>query len=60
VARGGGENRTINRRQKRTSGLAAQNIKLVPQHHQLEILHVGAATTANDQPEQKPKTEIDK
>ncbi len=45
--------------QLRPYNLAAQNLELVPQHQQLNVLYVQAATAPNKRRQQGPKREIE-
>jgi len=53
------EQRTISRTQLRPRHLTAQHLELVPQHDQLDVLHVQATATANERAQQSPEREVD-
>ncbi len=59
VMRGGGQQCSIWHSELRPSNLAAQNLELVPQHQQLNVLHVQAAATPNKRRQQRPKREVE-
>src|SRR5205823_5668013 len=44
----------------RPSNLATQNLELVPQHQQLNVLHVQAAAAPNKRTQESPKREVEK
>jgi Bacterial regulatory proteins, luxR family len=44
----------------RPSNLARQNLELVPQHQQLNVLHVSAAAAPNKRTQESPKREVEK
>lgn len=55
---GSGQERAINPAERRPRNLAAQDLKLMPQHHQLDVLDVRAASTAHKQAEQRTESEV--
>src|SRR5437588_11839440 len=44
----------------RPSNLATQNLELVPQHQQLNVLHVQTAAAPNKRTQESPKREVEK
>jgi hypothetical protein len=55
-----GEQGPIRGLEPRPPNLAAQNLKLVPQHHQLDVLDIRATATPNEQAEQSPNRQVEK
>jgi hypothetical protein len=53
------EQRAINGPQLWPTDLAAQNLELVPQHHQLDVLHARATTAADEQTKQRSDSEVE-
>ncbi len=53
-----GEQGAISRPKLRPPNLTTENLELVTDHHQLDVLHIRTATTANKQAEQSPNSEI--
>jgi hypothetical protein len=53
-----GQQRSIWHPELRPSNLAAQNLEFVPQHQQLNVLHVQAAAAPNKRRQQGPKSDI--
>jgi hypothetical protein len=41
----------------RPTGLAAQNLELMAQHHQLDVLHIRATTAPNKEAQQSPNAQ---
>ncbi len=58
VASGGSEEGSISRQQRWPADLTAQDLQLVMEDHQLNVLDVGAASAADEQAEQRPKSEV--
>jgi hypothetical protein len=58
VTRRGGKERAISRADCRSGNLAAQDIELVTEDHQLDVLDVGAASAAHEQAEQRADCEV--
>ncbi|MGH8732509.1 MAG: hypothetical protein ACREVB_02380 [Burkholderiales bacterium] len=56
--RSGCQQRSIDHRRLRPRDLAAQNLKLVPQHQQLNVSHVQAAAATNKRTQQRPKRKV--
>ena len=54
-----GKQGAISRPKLRPPNLTTQNLELVTDHHQLDVLHIRTATTANKQAEQSPNSEIE-
>ncbi len=54
-----GQQRSISHPELRPANLTAENLKLVPQHQQLNVLHVQATTTPNKRRQQRPKREVE-
>jgi hypothetical protein len=54
-----GEQGAISWTKLRPTNLAAQNLELVPQHHQLDVLHTRATTAANKQSDQSPDSKVE-
>ncbi len=52
-----GQDRPIRHPDIRPPNLAAQNRKLMPEHEQLNVFHVEAATTTNKRAQQSPNGE---
>jgi hypothetical protein len=59
VAACSGEQGAISGPKPRPTNLAAQKLELVAEHQQLDVFHIGAAATANNQAEQSPKSEVE-
>jgi hypothetical protein len=59
VMRGGGQQCSIRHSEPRPSNLAAESLELVPQHQQLNVLHVQAAATPNKRRRERPKREVE-
>jgi hypothetical protein len=41
------------------TGLAAQNLELIAQHHQLDVLHIRATTAPNTSAQQSPNAQVE-
>jgi hypothetical protein len=54
----GGQECPIRHPKLRPPNLATQNRKLVPQHEQLNVFHVQAATATNKRAQQRPNGEV--
>ena len=52
--------RSISHIELRPHNLAAQDLELMPQHQQLNVLHVQAAATPNKRRQQRPEREVEK
>jgi hypothetical protein len=59
VASGSRKQRAINRLELRPPDLAAQNLKLMAEHQQLDVLDLRATAAANEQTEQSPNSEVE-
>jgi hypothetical protein len=54
------QQRSIRHPELRPADLTTENLELVPQHQQLNVLHVQTATTPNKRRKQRSKREIEK
>jgi hypothetical protein len=60
MASGSRKQRAIRVSKLRPTRLAAQKLELVAEHHQLDVLHIRATATADEQATQSPNSEVEK
>ncbi len=60
MTRGSRKQGTVSGTKRRSTDLTVENLELVAEHHQLDVFHIRATATANEQAEQSPNREVEK